>query len=60
MNRLQEDNLSLKKENQALKNVNLALLSKYAEEHSENITLRVKIQSLDKKIKRLEKLNGKI
>lgn len=60
MNRLQEDNLSLKKENQALKNVNLALLSKYAEEHSENIALRVKIQSLDKKIKRLEKLNGKI
>lgn len=55
MNKLQEDILSLKKENQALKNVNLALLAKYGQERNDNIYLRVKLQSLEKKLNKLKR-----
>lgn len=52
--KLQEEIDSLKKENEALKNVNLALLAKYGQERNDNIFLRVKLSSMENKLKKIE------
>lgn len=51
---LQEEIDSLKKENEALKNANLVLLAKYGQERNDNIFLRVKLSSMENKLKKIE------